>query len=916
VADPTPLLELLALARLGLDESALIADAASEELPVDRLLRLGRIERHQALAARALVAQRGVSCPCGHVSLPEEAPLSCPGCGAVLSGMSVPPTPGAAAALVPGARFGPLEVQERLGSGSFGTVYRARHVALGRECALKVVPGEALAPEARARFERETEALARIQSPHVVRIHALVPVPGALAFEMELVRGETLKDRIAREGALPWREAASLVARLARGVAAAHEVGVVHRDVKPANALLGADGRVAVADFGLARVLDAATLTRSGALLGTPFYMAPEVLNGGEATARSDVYGLGAVLHEALSGEPPFRETDLARLIHRVEHGLAAPTGAPLEVDAIRARAMNPDPSRRHATALDLALALERVAAAPGASAGTRSLRALAWGLVPLLVAGALVVALSIPGADEPRHDPAARWNADRAIAVLTSPGGTERGRALATLLSAAAQAKPGLGAELDRAVARAPFALELEAVRARLAVATKAPLAASDLAASSACGLAVDDLVEYALRSGIEGRDALAAVRGLAAARPSSRGLAELEGVVACASGDPSCRAEALSALVRARPSSAGGVALLRALELADALARALEKGGPVPSLAQRLGLEAAAVARTPGLERALAVVLDPVARTVLELWRGLHADLATERENLRALLGLLTDLDERAPPLLVALRAVLLAADPAGEARFSENLGLARVAAVARGIRDEEPLLAAAALDAAARRASEPLLERLPALDLADECLALAGRRSTRDAERSTATLTARRLAEGRALVEEALALEGADARKHLGRALAARERALAIARESELLTQKREDDARAVLADIFALDETAAWEGPAREIGNPALRDALAAEVKRRSGDPAGARALAMKAVEEDAQGAPDPLAVLALADADLGALAGAREILPRLTKAETRAPPVVRAFSVARVEAYLEAREAKK
>jgi hypothetical protein len=174
----------------------------------------------------------------------------------------------------------------------------------------------------------------------------------------------------------------------------------------------------------------------------------------------------------------------------------------------------------------------------------------------------------------------------------------------------------------------------------------------------------------------------------------------------------------------------------------------------------------------------------------------------------------------------------------------------------------------------------------------------------------------LTGRRLALGRALTEEACAaLEpGTEGRRaHLERALAARRRALAIARASTLLASVREDDARAVLAELFALDRTAGWEEVAVDIRNAAIVDALGAEVIRRRGDARSARELASRAVAADTGAAPDPVAALALAEADLGSFAEARRLAARLVALEVDGPPAIDAFHSGRVMEYVVSRE---
>jgi serine/threonine protein kinase len=202
------------------------------------------------------------------------------------------------------------EILRELGRGGMGVVYKARHLGLDRIVALKMIlVGEYAGAQERARFRSEAETVARLQHPNIVQIHEVGEQGGRAFFSLEFAAGGSLAQKIA--AAPPSEaEAAGLVETLARAMHAAHERGVVHRDLKPANVLLTADGTPKIADFGLAKRLDAdARHTRSGAVLGTPSYMAPEQASGkgGAVGPPADVYALGAILYELLTGRPPFR---------------------------------------------------------------------------------------------------------------------------------------------------------------------------------------------------------------------------------------------------------------------------------------------------------------------------------------------------------------------------------------------------------------------------------------------------------------------------------------------------------------------------------------------------------------------------------------------------------------------------------
>jgi eukaryotic-like serine/threonine-protein kinase len=216
-----------------------------------------------------------------------------------------------------GRRIGQYRVDSVLGRGTMAWVFKAKHLGLGRPCALKVMdPGlVARQPGIRAQFWAEARAAANLMHPHVVTIHNLGSVQGFHFIEMEYIRGgRTLRDSLVREGPLEPVRASTLARQVVLALGAAHEAGLVHRDIKPANVLLTPDGRAKLADFGLVRRLDEPA-DGGAPLAGTPTFMAPELFRGTPASPRSDFYALGVLLFHALSGRLPFTADNIGQLI-------------------------------------------------------------------------------------------------------------------------------------------------------------------------------------------------------------------------------------------------------------------------------------------------------------------------------------------------------------------------------------------------------------------------------------------------------------------------------------------------------------------------------------------------------------------------------------------------------------------------
>jgi Tol biopolymer transport system component len=274
----------------------------------------------------------------------------------------------------PGHRLGPYEIVSPLGAGGMGEVYRARDTRLGRDVAVKVLPDSLRTnADAYARFEREARAVAALSHPNIMAIHDFGEHDGTAYAVVELLDGETLRDALV-PGPLPQRKAIDYARQAARGLGAAHDGGVVHRDLKPENLFVTRDGRVKILDFGLARsATEPATsvpddtptfthLTGPGTVLGTINYMSPEQTRGEVAGPSSDIFSLGSVLYEMLTGDRPFeRETapETMTAILRDDPPEMPTDRVPPGVQRLVQRCLEKRPEERFQSAHDLAFALE-----------------------------------------------------------------------------------------------------------------------------------------------------------------------------------------------------------------------------------------------------------------------------------------------------------------------------------------------------------------------------------------------------------------------------------------------------------------------------------------------------------------------------------------------------------------------------
>ncbi|MGZ4251603.1 MAG: serine/threonine-protein kinase, partial [Solirubrobacteraceae bacterium] len=316
----------------------------------------------------------------------------------------------------PGSELGGFAIESVAGRGGMGVVYRARQRLPDRIVALKVISSEyADDPQFRTRFEREAAIAAQIEHPNVIPVHAVGEADGTLFIAMRFVDGVDLRKTFTQEGRLEPSRAVAIVEQVAQALDAAHARGLVHRDVKPANILVSSSGgreHVYLSDFGLARhVVGSHGLTGTGAFIGTIDYVAPEQARGDRVDARADIYSLGCVLFQALTGTVPFpADNDLAKLF---AHGSQPPPSAlernptlPVEFDAVLKRAMAKDPDDRYASAGDFGRAATAACSGTSPAAPERTVAT---------------------GAAAPAHEHAAAAQAPPDAPAATGPRGGRR---------------------------------------------------------------------------------------------------------------------------------------------------------------------------------------------------------------------------------------------------------------------------------------------------------------------------------------------------------------------------------------------------------------------------------------------------------------------------------------------------------
>jgi serine/threonine protein kinase len=336
-------------------------------------------------------------------------------------------------ALASGTKLGPYETVSPLGAGGMGEVYRARDTRLDRTVAIKILPAHLSDnPEAKQRFEGEAKAISKLNHPHICTLHDIGHQDGVDFLVMELVEGETLEQRLSK-GPLPSDQTIRYAAQVADALSKAHKLGFTHRDLKPANIMLTKSG-TKLMDFGLAKqagpaplaagltamTMEQSKLTGEGTIVGTFQYMAPEQLEGKEADARTDIFALGEVLYEMVTGKPAFNGKSRASLIAAIltaEPPLITQLQplTPPALERVVTRCLAKDPDERWQTATDLASELNWIAA--GSQSGVPP--ANVWPIRRMLVLGAVVglalLALTVTSArlnfrPPPASPPRARW--------------------------------------------------------------------------------------------------------------------------------------------------------------------------------------------------------------------------------------------------------------------------------------------------------------------------------------------------------------------------------------------------------------------------------------------------------------------------------------------------------------------------
>src|SRR3990172_4043551 len=322
-----------------------------------------------------------------------------------------------------GTKLGTFEITSHIGSGGMGDVYQAHDSKLGRDVAIKVLPEQfARDPERLARFQREAKLLAALNHPNIATIHGLEQSGSTHYLVMELVPGETLRERIAREGPVPVEEALTIAKQIAEALEAAHgsEKGIIHRDLKPANVKITPEGRVKVLDFGLAKAFageratedmsNSPTLsvapTMQGVIMGTAAYMSPEQARGKTVTKATDIWAFGVVLYELVTGKQAFQGEDvtdiLATVVKTEPDWSRLPEATPPSIRTLLRRCLRKDRRQRLQDATGVRIEIEDVLSGaasavtePGVAPQRKSRERLVWAAAAAALA-LIAIALAI----------------------------------------------------------------------------------------------------------------------------------------------------------------------------------------------------------------------------------------------------------------------------------------------------------------------------------------------------------------------------------------------------------------------------------------------------------------------------------------------------------------------------------------
>jgi serine/threonine protein kinase len=317
-------------------------------------------------------------CPhCDTLNTPDAR--FCERCGEALAGPGDATLPFDRSAARPPSPEGPLlqlarreladdyDVEKEVGRGGMAVVYRAVERALTRPVALKILPPElALGPSVVDRFKREAQMAASLDHPNIIPVYRVGQSGTLLYLAMRFVEGRALDAIIATQGALPVPVVVLILRAAAAALTYAHEHGIVHRDIKGGNILIDRDGRVIVSDFGVARAVESASVTVSGSMIGTPYFMSPEQCAGKVAGPQSDQYSLGVVAFQMLTGTVPFQAETLAAIMHHhfftpVPDVSVARADVPAELTAVMGRVLTKDPAHRYPTTRDMLVAIEAI---------------------------------------------------------------------------------------------------------------------------------------------------------------------------------------------------------------------------------------------------------------------------------------------------------------------------------------------------------------------------------------------------------------------------------------------------------------------------------------------------------------------------------------------------------------------------